>query len=466
MNNKLPQLMEHLTDTQPDVIFLTETWLTSEKNNITAEVKDYGYQLLHRIRKNREKDRGGGVGTLVKTSFTCKRIVSKEYHSFEHNIIKLPLANKTSMLLITVYRLQFVPVAEFLDEFQELLETYTVLHNDFVIAGDVNIHVETNESPSEKFKNLLEMFNLKQHVTEPTHIMGHTIDVIISPNEDKYIHNIAVRHTDLSHHHLIDFEASVSAESNLSKTITYRAWRNIDNEQFALEIKKALEEYPKTNDLGERVLAYNTVLRETYNKLAPLQSKVITVKPSAPWFDSEYKTLRRKRRKAEKKYRRTKSDEDKREFVDLRKETTKMAQEKKISRITQKIEQGSSKTLYQVVNHLTDKTQEKVLPTAQSDEELANNFLHFFQQKIQKIRAKFPTNNTKSSTRKQINPEIQQLSSFRPTTEEELRSIITEHGIKSSPEDPLPAEMLKEHMDTLLPYWKELVNLSLELGNS
>ena len=59
MNNKLSNIMEHLTDNKPDVVFLTETWLTSEKNNITAEVKDYGYELLHKIRKkSRKRARG------------------------------------------------------------------------------------------------------------------------------------------------------------------------------------------------------------------------------------------------------------------------------------------------------------------------------------------------------------------------------------------------------------------------
>ena len=32
--------MEHLTDINPDVVFLTETWLESDKNSITAEMKD------------------------------------------------------------------------------------------------------------------------------------------------------------------------------------------------------------------------------------------------------------------------------------------------------------------------------------------------------------------------------------------------------------------------------------------
>ena len=37
--------------------------------------------------------------------------------------------------------------------------------------------------------------------------------------------------------------------------------------------------------------------------------------------------------------------------------------------------------------------------------------------------------------------------------------------IKCSPDDPLPASVLKENLDLFIPYWLEIVNLSLELGN-
>ena len=174
--------MEQLIDNQPDVIFLTETWLTSEKNHITAQIKEYGYLPLHKIRKNREKDRGGGIGILVKNNISGKQLVSKDYHSFEHNVVKIALNNNNKMTLITVYRLQFVPVAEFIEEFEELLEKYTMHSEDFVIAGDVNLHMETDESPAKKFDEMLERFDLKQHVKGPTHVKGHTIDVFITLN--------------------------------------------------------------------------------------------------------------------------------------------------------------------------------------------------------------------------------------------------------------------------------------------
>ena len=75
--------MEHLLDKEPDIVFLTETWLQSEKNWITAEVKTYGYALLHEIRqKERGKERGGGVGVLVKQHLKAKQIAVKQNITF------------------------------------------------------------------------------------------------------------------------------------------------------------------------------------------------------------------------------------------------------------------------------------------------------------------------------------------------------------------------------------------------
>ena len=101
-------------------------------------------------------------------------------------------------MLITLYRLQFVPVSKFFVEFTDLLETYVILNEDFVIAGDINVHVEAESCISRKLSNNLDLFDLKQNVVGPTHIMGHTIDVIITPNKDGYVSDIETRQIDLS----------------------------------------------------------------------------------------------------------------------------------------------------------------------------------------------------------------------------------------------------------------------------
>ena len=254
----------------------------------------------------------------------------------------------------------------------------------------------------------------------------------------------------------------MSTDYNTTKTISYRTYKNINHEQLGNELKEALENLPATRDMGEKILAYNRVLTEKVKQFAPEKTKVIKVRPTAPWFDGEYQAIRKERRKAEKKFRKSRNDEDKKELIKLRDEACRVAKDKKLSCITKKLDEGSAKTLYQVVNDLSDNNKVKVLPTAKSDEELANKFLHYFQQKIEKIRAKFPPKVHKSTRKTKRGVTL--LSNFRPTSEEELREIITKHGIKTSPEDPMPAEMLKKQLDTLLPFWVEIVNLSLEVG--
>ena len=39
INNKVSEVMEHIIDCNADFAFISETWLTSQSNNITATVK-------------------------------------------------------------------------------------------------------------------------------------------------------------------------------------------------------------------------------------------------------------------------------------------------------------------------------------------------------------------------------------------------------------------------------------------
>ena len=82
MVNKTPDIMEHIIDRDPSIVFLQETWLKTNRSNVTALVKDYGYVLIHNTRKNREKEGGGGVGLLLKHDINYKHVKHKEFSSF------------------------------------------------------------------------------------------------------------------------------------------------------------------------------------------------------------------------------------------------------------------------------------------------------------------------------------------------------------------------------------------------
>ena len=123
---------------------------------------------------------------------------------------------------------------------------------------------------------------------------------------------------------------------------------------------------------------------------------------------------------------------------------------KKKEYVRAKLEQKSGKSLYSVVNKLLDREKEVILPNAKSDKELANNFLVYFKEKIEKIRSSFTPVSVSQSL--DINPDIVKLTEFEPATMEEICTIVKSHGIKCSPEDPVPASLLASNVDTFAPF--------------
>ena len=460
MINKTPEIMEHVVDRDPSIVMLQETWLKTNRSNVTALVKEYGYILLHNIRKDREKAGGGGVGILLKRDMKFKRIKHGQFSSFEHKVVKVSIQNNRSLLVISIYRVLFVPVTVFLEEIVELFEYLTSQKDDILLAGDVNIHMDTDELYSNKFRDILRNFNITQHVHFPTHIQGHTLDIIATFGDTPTVSMVEASEYDISHHHLIDFQIAVRSEMKEVKQVMSRNLKGIEMESFMEEVKERI--LITEQDFGKNMRRYNETIGQLVDMKAPLQNRSITVVPSAPWFDNEYKELRAQRRKAEKKFNKTKMKEDKEAFIKLRKQTTQLAHQKKCKHYGDKLE-GNNHLMFRTINKLLDDEQEEVLPEAKTNEELANRFLKYFSEKIEKIRSTFPKGKL-ASTVKMPAP-AGKLLRFRETTEEEIREIVNDYGVKCSPEDPAPASLLKKvDLDVFIPIWTKLVNLSLEEG--
>ena len=167
--NKCELVMEHVVDYDADVLFLSETWLKSKRNNVTAKFQEYGYKLFHNIRWNRAKELGGGVGILVKKCIEAKPIKVNQYQTFEHSITKLHI-QKGWLTLISMYRLDYEPMALFFEEFTEMLEIIAAANDKFIIAGNINIHCDgVSDCHTTQLNYLLAMFGLIQIIDSPTH---------------------------------------------------------------------------------------------------------------------------------------------------------------------------------------------------------------------------------------------------------------------------------------------------------
>jgi len=79
-------------------------------------------------------------------------------------------------------------VSVFLREFSDYLESLVLAKEQILIAGDFNIHVDdTRNVDALTFLDVLESFGLQQHVKQPTHVLGHTLDLIISRYSDNLL---------------------------------------------------------------------------------------------------------------------------------------------------------------------------------------------------------------------------------------------------------------------------------------
>ena len=74
-----------------------------------------------------------------------------------------------------------VTTATFFDKFQKYLSQAVQTIHSLMIAGEFNIRMDT-DTDADKIRmcNVLRMYEVTQHVTVPTHVSGHTLNLIIT----------------------------------------------------------------------------------------------------------------------------------------------------------------------------------------------------------------------------------------------------------------------------------------------
>ena len=86
----------------------------------------------------------------------------------------------TRFVLLGIYRpgSQALTTA-FFDELTSVFEQLIPLRCPVVVCGDLNIHVDqTDDVHAVRLVQLLKSFDCVQHVAEPTHVAGHTLDLV------------------------------------------------------------------------------------------------------------------------------------------------------------------------------------------------------------------------------------------------------------------------------------------------
>eukprot|EP00794_Sanderia_malayensis_P002629 gene2629-3043_t len=259
----------------------------------------------------------------------------------------------------------------------------------------------------------------------------------------------------------------MATEIKTNENIRFRDFKAINENEFNEELKEIIRGIHIGTSLQNVVDTYNYGLNSLVEKHAPVKEKVMKINKNAPWFDAEYKQLRAKKRKAEKQFRKSKANEDKEKYKQLRLECSKIAKMKKKEFYVNKINLSTNKlkTLFELTNQLLGKTEKVILPSEGTDTEIAESFRKHFEEKIYKIRKTIGTHKKDMDLGVPSTIGFNRLEKFPPTSIEELSQIIKEHKISTSPDDPFNGKLLCKNLDTLLPLWVDIVNLSLETGS-
>ena len=460
LRNKTVAVHTTITEQSLDVLALTETWHDNSNDASLRLCTPDGYALVDAARTT---GRGGGVAVLFRKHLKCSRLSLPACQTFEAIGVRL-ISASGPVIIVNIYRCGSERSSSlFFEELTSLLETFVVYSCPVVIGGDFNLRVNDETSTdARQLADLLQSFDMVQHVCDPTHRAGNTLDLVITfadrPPTDVSVDPPGA----ISDHSLVTCCIPASVDSPPLSERLVRAWRRVDRDQLAslLTASPLCGPLPPTpdTDVDQLFDTYNTVLLDLANQLAP--AHVIRRRPGrpTPWFDADCRAHRRQCHRLERRYRRTGRPDDRRRWVEATRRRFSLYRGKKEQYWSNRLLQcdRSSATLWRCMSSVLGRGRDVTASTNNTAQGLAD----FFKKKIDDIR---------SATSGLVPPPVTRrasssLSSFQLFTEAAVRRIIMTSPTKSCSLDPVPTFLLREFIDLLLPYVTAMVNASLVQG--
>ena len=154
---------------------------------------------------------------------------------------------------------------------------------------------------------MLSSFNLTQHVSFPTHKLGHTLDLVITSSDSSLHPTITSFPLSASDHFPLFIKLNVSPQPKPPPELhTFSRFHSINIDDFISDLNSSRLVTNSPNSLGSLLIAYDFTLHNLLDKHAPLVSKFFpSGTHSSPWFTPALRKFRSIRRSAENLWKRT-----------------------------------------------------------------------------------------------------------------------------------------------------------------
>ncbi|PFX28819.1 RNA-directed DNA polymerase from mobile element jockey [Stylophora pistillata] len=292
---------------------------------------------------------------------------------------------------------------------------------------------------------------LKQHVRGPTHIHGHILDLVVTRLAENIILNMPKADHYLSDHAAILCKLTSSKPLITVKEVKYRRTKSIDISALSREVGESslcrdvlYNSHPdilSACDLDSLTCNYNTTLSGIIESHAPLKMKTIVSRPTVPWYNEDIHKAKLLRRKAERKWKKTKWEADFQLFKKRRNHLTHLLNEAKRKFFTDFVEDNSSEQgrLFRATRSLLGKNDSTLsFPDYDDKSLLVNDIARFFARKIIRIRDEIDS-----------------------TVIAVMDTVPKKSSNKTCNLDPMPTKLVVKLLDHLLPVIAKMINSSL-----
>jgi len=310
-----------------------------------------------------------------------------------------------------------------------------------------------------RLAELLLSFDCIQHVNEPTHTAGHILDLVITTAATR-IQDLRVGDM-LSDHALVCFTLQLNKPAPAAEYVTRRAWRRLSHDAFASDLEASQLccdlETCKNMSVDDLVQLYNRVLEEVLDKHCPCVTVRRRNRHATPWFDADCRSARRHARAAERRYRCTQADEDRRTWCTELRSLRQLYEQKQCKYWHGQIDEskGNMKKLWRAFHSVLGEA-----TNGDVQEPISDDFAVFFRAKVESVRASTASTPLYDFPHK-ATPTLEE---WTAVTSDEVEMLISSALCKSCQLDPTPTWLVKEMRTLLSPFISLLLNKSLASG--
>ena len=170
--NKIEEIERIKIEASPEIIGVTETWLTDSINNSLVELDGYNLFRFDRTLESR-KNSGGGLIIYYKEGLKCTPLeyLNKCTPDIEIIRLKFKLTNTRPIYYALVYRPPSGNIASFLEILDSYILDFRTSGNCEVnINGDMNIDLFQRNANTKRYREFQKRIGLKNMITSATHI--------------------------------------------------------------------------------------------------------------------------------------------------------------------------------------------------------------------------------------------------------------------------------------------------------